>query len=80
MSGTYKIRKLTRLVNSRNGNPRYKVELEGAPGWDTTAITSSDHSFAYAVGNPGMREGDRVRVEFTRAGRISHMEPAGDKS
>ncbi len=73
---TYTIRHITRLPNSRNGNPRFKIELEGGPGeWDVMALTSSDHSFAYAVGNSDMREGSTVTVEFTRSGRISHMEP-----
>jgi len=77
----YTIESITRMVNSRNGNPRYKVELEGAVDHERfSAFTSSDHAFAYAIGNKGMREGDRVKVEFTKAGRISHMEPAGGKS
>ena len=35
----------------------------------------SDAGFAYAVGNPDMREGCHVAVEFTRSGRICHMGP-----
>ena len=71
MSAIRVIESYTRLNNSVNGNPRYRITF--ADG--LTAQTASDHSFAYGVGNPDMREGSTVRVEFTRAGRISHMNP-----
>jgi hypothetical protein len=59
------------LNNSKNGNPRYRLEFADA----TSAITSSDISDAYAIGNPGLRERCYVRVKFTRAGRIAQIEP-----
>lgn len=58
-----------RLDNSRNGNPRFEIFW----GDGTRAVTSSDQSFCYAVGNPGMRQGDTVYVAFTKAGRIEDM-------
>ncbi len=68
------IESLSRLRNSVNGNPRYRITFTDG----SSAVTSSDRSFAYEMGNPGMREGSTVSVEFTRAGRISHMQPVKD--
>lgn len=62
---------IKRLKNSVNGNPRFDITFTNG----VVSRTSSDTSFAYAVGNPDMREGSTVRVEYTRAGKISHMEP-----
>lgn len=64
------IESITRLKSSVNGNPRFRIAFTDG----SSAITQSDAGFGYAVGNPGMREGCKVRVTFTRAGRISHME------
>lgn len=58
-----------RLNSSVNGNPRYRVHFDNG----SSAITMSDAGFCYAVGNPGLRDGDTVEVEFTRAGRIRNM-------
>jgi hypothetical protein len=66
------IHTIERLNNSMNGNPRYCIGF--ADG--SEAVTSSDASFCYAIGNPGMRAGCTVTMIFTRAGRISHMEAA----
>lgn len=65
---------ITRLHCSVNGNPRYDIAFEDDPR--RPLRTASDHSFCYAVGNPDMREGSLVRVELTRAGRISDISPA----
>jgi len=61
-----------RLRSSVNGNPRFRFTFT-----DGTVLDSqSDAGWAYAVGNPGMREGSTVAMEFTRAGRISIMREA----
>ena len=65
------IESITRLKSSVNGNPRFRIDFTDG----SSAQTQSDAMFGYAVGNPGMREGSRVSVQFTRAGRISHMNP-----
>lgn len=64
---------IKRLNSSVNGNPRYCIAFED----DTVRgfRTSSDHGFCYEIGNPDMREGCLVRVQFTRAGLISDMQP-----
>lgn len=59
------------LKPSVNGNPRARVGFDDA----SSATTSSDHGFCYALGNPEMREGSDVEVEYTRAGRIADMRP-----
>ncbi len=71
-----KIESITRLVNSRNGNPRYRIVF--SDGYSTEgATTAPDHAFATFVGNEGMREGDEVIVTYDGRGRINHMEPNG---
>jgi hypothetical protein len=65
------IESLTRLTNSGNGNPRYRVHFTDS----SSAITSSDAAFCYGINNPEMR--GELSVVFTRAGRIAHMEPVG---
>jgi hypothetical protein len=65
------ISRIERLKNSVNGNPRFRIGFDDG----STAHSQSDASFGYAVGNPGMREGDAVTVEFSRAGKITHMAP-----
>lgn len=65
------IQSITRLKSSHYGNPRFRIAFTDG----SSAITSSDAAFCYAVGNSDMREGSPVSVEFTRAGRIAHMEP-----
>jgi len=62
----------SRLRNSTNGNPRYRVTFT-----DGTVLDSqSDASWCYAFGNPGIRDGSTVEITLTRAGKISHMKPA----
>jgi hypothetical protein len=70
---TLRILRLERLTNSVNGNPRYDVIFTDGQ----IVRTSSDAGFCYAISNPEFRDG-HVRVWFTRAGRIEHMEPAPD--
>jgi len=60
-----------RLNDTVNRNPRYRVAFRGG----LVALSQSDASWTYAMGNPGMRAGDQVMVTFSRAGRIVHMEP-----
>lgn len=66
------IASIERGPTSVNGNPSYWLTFTNG----TEARTGADCGCAYAVGNPDMREGCRVVVTFTRAGRISHMGPA----
>lgn len=61
---------LTRLNNSVNGNPRFRVHFTDG----SSAITTSDAMFCYGIQNPEMRDTE-LEVEFTRAGRIAHMAP-----
>jgi uncharacterized protein (DUF1684 family) len=63
------VESLTRLTNSANDNPRYRVHFTDG----SSAITSSDAGFCYGINNPDMR--GEVDVYFTRAGRIEHMAP-----
>jgi hypothetical protein len=63
------ISRYERLNNSYNGNPRYRIYW----GDGTSSVTSSDHSFCYAIGNPSFRPGDTVEVSFTKAGRVQDM-------
>ena len=63
---------IERLKSSHYGNPRFRITFDDG----SSAVTSSEAVFCYAVGNADMREGSRVLVEWTRAGRIAHMEGA----
>lgn len=60
-----------RMPNSVNGNPRFRVVFDDG----VIAKTMSDAMFAYAMGNPDMRGGSKVLVEYTRAGNIRRMAP-----
>lgn len=66
-----KIEHIERLNLSVYGNPRFRFTFSDGE----VAQSMSDASFCYAVGNPGMRVGDTVGIEYTRAGRIRHMGP-----
>lgn len=72
MSTERQIARLDRLTNSVNGNPRYRVHFTDG----SSALTQSDAGFCYAINNPEFRDAP-VLVEFTRAGRIAHIAPAG---
>lgn len=65
------IEHIRRASSSVNGNPAYVLTFTDG----TEARTMSDAACAYAIGNPDMREGCSVVVQFTRAGRIRHMGP-----
>jgi hypothetical protein len=72
MTAIKRIETIKRLNLSVNGNPRFHFTFSDG----TEATSMSDAAFCYAVGNPGMRTGDLVVLEFTRAGRIRHMGPS----
>lgn len=59
-----------RAPSSVNSNPAFWVLFEGD---ERPTRTMSDAGFGYAVGNPDMRHGCPVEVEFTRTGRIRHI-------
>ena len=70
MSSTTKtIEHYERLRSSVYGNPRFRFTFTDGSVLDSM----SDAGWAYAVGNPGMREGSTVALELTRAGRIRVM-------
>jgi hypothetical protein len=61
-----------RLRSSVNGNPRFRFTFT-----DGTVLDGmSDAGWAYAVGNRDMREGARVSMTLSRAGKIRTMSPA----
>ena len=61
-----------RMRSSRNGNPRFRFAFT-----DGTMLASKpDAGWAYAVGNPGMREGSAVNVEVDGRGNIRIMRAA----
>lgn len=62
-----------RIRGSRLGNPAWRLTF--ADG--SQASTRANASVAYEVGNPGLREGDTVRVEFSAAGTIVGLSPVG---
>ena len=64
---------LTRLNNSVNGNPRFRVTFTDG----SSAITQSDAAFCYGLENPEFRDRP-VIVSFSRAGRITHVRSVGD--
>lgn len=66
------IESIYRLRSSVNGNPRYRFTFTDGE----TLTGMSDAGWAYAVGNPDMREGCAVELELTRAGNIRTMSPA----
>lgn len=58
-----------RLNNSVNGNPRFRVDIEGH-GW---YMTSSDASVSYSIEN-FRRTGDVIEWTLTHAGRVAYGE------
>lgn len=66
---------IDRLKNSRNGNPRYTLVLKTAEDGVMMANTMADIADSYAIGNPGLRVDDWVKVTLTPAGRIRYVEP-----
>lgn len=72
------IEAITRLPNSTNGNPRFRLAVarEDDDGVLEMFTTQSDASYGYEIGNPGHRVGDRVTFTLTKAGRISYGKAA----
>lgn len=66
-----KIIAIKRLRNSYNGNPRFQIVLAPGGAYNTVA----DAQVGYAIGNPGLREGDTVTVTLSGRGTIANMEP-----
>lgn len=64
------IESLERLNNSVNGNPRYRVHFTDG----TSALTQSDASLGYCIGNPEYRDVP-LEVITTKAGRIYDLKP-----
>ena len=74
MESRVKIREITRLNNSRNGNPRFAITWEDPLNGNlVTRRTAHDASFNYEIGNRGLRTGDFVEITFTKAERIANM-------
>lgn len=65
---------LERMNCSVNGNPKYRVHF--ADG--TSAVTSSDAGFCYAINNKEYRDAD-LEVTYTAAGRIANIHPVSAK-
>ena len=63
-----------RMNSSVNGNPRFYINFDDG----TNAPMMSDSSTSYEIGNPDMREGSTVDVEFTRSGNIRYMRAITD--
>lgn len=61
-----------RMRSSVNGNPRFRFTFTDG----TVLDGQSDAGWAYAVGNPDMREGSTVDMTLTRAGKIRTMREA----
>jgi hypothetical protein len=59
---------LQRLTCSVNGNPRFRVHFTDG----SSALTQSDASVAYGLGNPEYRDVP-LEVTFTKAGRIAYL-------
>lgn len=70
-SAIKRLETVERLKLSSYGNPRFRFTFSDGE----VAQSQSDAAFCYAVGNPGMRAGDTVVIERSRAGRITHMAP-----
>jgi len=66
------IESLTRLKNSVNGNPRYRLHFSNGD----SATTQSDASISYGLQNSEYRNVP-VRVMLTAAGRVWNVEPTG---
>jgi hypothetical protein len=71
MTFTAKITNTERLINSTNGNPRFRVMFDNG----TIAVTETDAQLGYLIGNPGLGIGDTVWVSTSASGAITHMRP-----
>jgi hypothetical protein len=72
---TKTIESYERLRSSVNGNPRFRFTFTDG----TILDGASDAGWAYAVGNPDMREGSKVDMTLSRAGRIQTMQSVKDR-
>lgn len=73
---TGRITMCERLQNSRNGNPRFGITIDGEGSWTTAA----DHSFAYTIGNRGFRVGDVVTITIGGRGTITGITSASGET
>lgn len=75
---TGRIETIVRLRSSDSGNPRFRITLEfvGLGTFSQSWNTAADHSFCYAVGNRGLREGDTVTIAVGGRGTIVDMTAA----
>ncbi|HEX7355300.1 MAG TPA: hypothetical protein VF288_10765 [Mycobacteriales bacterium] len=64
---------VSRLRNSRNGNPRYRLAGTTADGGYVRVTTSADAACAYEVGNAGFRVGDTVTLAIGGRGTVTGM-------
>jgi len=62
---TGRIAKLDRLNNSTNGNPTWRITLDGGE----VLRTQSDAAVSYGLSNPEYRDA-LVRFDLTKAGRV----------
>lgn len=69
-----RIDEITRMTNSRNGNPRFSIGYRHADGGRTWAATAADASFNYEIGNPGYRVGNFVLMTIGGRGTIVAIE------
>lgn len=79
------IASIDHATNSAHGCPNYWVRFHRTPSErlhidpDRAYRTSDNSSSNWGLGsNPGVREGDRVQVTWTRAGRIAYVAGADD--
>lgn len=70
------ISRIKRLKNSNNGNPRFRFYFDD----ETSALLKSNAAFGYQVGNPGLREGDTVNVQFSSNGAVEFMRTTSEAS
>lgn len=66
MQVTGKIENIRRLINTPDGNPRFEITIEGR-----VYQTKANISDAYAVQNPGLREGNTATAVLDRHNRIT---------
>lgn len=65
------ILRLDRARTSGMGNPSWWVTFSDG----RRLRTRPNASIGYAIGNPGLREGDTVRITLSPAGKITKLEP-----
>jgi hypothetical protein len=63
------ILQIDRARSSEYGNPAFYITFTDG----SRARTKANAGWAYAIGNPGLREGCTVEVEYTARGTIKSM-------